>query len=66
MVINMSLNIVLPNSLSKLDRQIRALEAVIPKDTPKDRAIHEEALKKLKEHRKFLFENKINPLQRVQ
>ncbi|WP_172638596.1 hypothetical protein [Clostridium pasteurianum] len=55
----MALNVVLPGSLNKTERQIRALEAVIPKDTAKDKAIHQEALKKLKEHRKFLLESEV-------
>lgn len=55
----MSLSIVLPSNLNKVERQIRALEAVIPKDTFKDKVIHEEALRKLKEHRKMLLKGEV-------
>jgi hypothetical protein len=68
----MPLTVILLNNLAKVDRQIKALKAIIPKDTPRDRVFHELALRKLEAHREYLLlkydyqENKINPLQRVQ
>lgn len=51
----MPIRIILGNDLKRIDRQIKALEYVIPKDTGKDRSIHKSTLRILKEHRKVLI-----------
>jgi hypothetical protein len=51
----MSLTIILPKSLNKVERQIKALKAVIPKDNLKDKVIHEMALRKLEAHKESLL-----------
>jgi hypothetical protein len=51
----MSLKVIITGDIVKLDRQIKALESIIPKDTLKDKAIHVQALKDLKEHREKLL-----------
>lgn len=40
-----------PDNLKKVNRAIKALQAVIPKDNPKDKAIHQMALNKLLKQR---------------
>ena len=45
----MSLKIEIPKDINKLNKQINALESIIPKDTPKDKEIHKMALKTLNE-----------------
>jgi hypothetical protein len=47
-----------PDDLEKIDRQIKAIKAIkaiLPKDNPKDRAIHEMVLDKLIEQRDKLL-----------
>ncbi|MBV4417066.1 hypothetical protein [Clostridium tyrobutyricum] len=44
-----------PDDLKKINRSIKAIKAVLPKDNPKDRAIHEMALNKLLEQRDKLL-----------
>lgn len=44
-----------PNDLKKIDRAIKALRAIIPKDNAKDKVIHEDALFKLLEQRDKLL-----------
>lgn len=44
-----------PDSIQKIDRTIKALRAIIPKDNAKDKAIHEDALSKLLEQRDKLL-----------
>ncbi|ERI92128.1 hypothetical protein HMPREF1982_02669 [Clostridiales bacterium oral taxon 876 str. F0540] len=51
----MSLNVITTDSIEKLDKQIKALESLIPKDNDKDRDIHTKVLKELKTHRKILL-----------
>lgn len=51
----MSTSVILPSNLEKVNRQIKALEAIIPKDTSKDAVIHRNALIKLQKHRKKLL-----------
>lgn len=45
-----------PDNIQKIDRGIKALRAIIPKDNAKDKAIHEDALSKLLEQRKNLLD----------
>jgi hypothetical protein len=51
----MSLKVIITGDIVKLERQIKALESIIPKDTLKDREIHVKALEDLKEHREKLL-----------
>lgn len=44
------------DNIQKIDRAIKDLRAIIPKDNAKDRAIHEDALSKLLEQRKNLLD----------
>lgn len=44
-----------PNDLKKIDRAIKALKLIIPKDNTKDKVIHEDALFKLLEQRDKLL-----------
>ncbi|MFL0197630.1 hypothetical protein ACJDU8_18965 [Clostridium sp. WILCCON 0269] len=44
-----------PNDLKKIERSIKALRAIIPKDNAKDKAIHEMALAKVLEQRNILL-----------
>jgi hypothetical protein len=44
-----------PDDLKKIDRQIKAIKAVIPKDNTKDKAIHQMALNKLLKQRDRLL-----------
>jgi len=44
-----------PDDLKKINRQIKALQAVISKDAPKDKIIHQMALNKLIEQRNRLL-----------
>lgn len=44
-----------PDDLKKIDRQIKAIKAVITKDNPKDKIIHQMALDKLIEQRNKLL-----------
>jgi len=48
------LNIICPANLDATNRQIQALQAIMPYDNDKDREIHEAALKKLEAHRERL------------
>ncbi|WP_190972195.1 hypothetical protein [Clostridium sp. HV4-5-A1G] len=43
------------DDLKKIDRQIKAIKAVIPRENPKDKAIHQMALNKLIEQRNKLL-----------
>lgn len=45
-----------PDNIQKIDRGIKALRAIIPKDNAKDKAIHENALSKLLDQRKNLLD----------
>lgn len=45
----------LTNDITKLDRQIKALKAILYKDSKKDKAIHKQALRELQEHRDKLL-----------
>ncbi|WP_198039536.1 hypothetical protein [Clostridium kluyveri] len=45
-----------PNDLRKLDRAIKALKTIIPKDSPKDKAIHQKALTELLKQKKNLLD----------
>lgn len=45
---DMSIKIVPPNDIQKINKQIRALKSMIPLDTYKDKQIHMEALKEYK------------------
>ena len=58
----MPIKVILSNDIAKLDKQIKALKAVISKDNPKDKAIHKQALKEIQEHRKKLlnWEGEVN------
>ncbi|MBV4441516.1 hypothetical protein [Clostridium tyrobutyricum] len=49
------LEFIQPDNIVKVNRSIKALKAVLPKDNPKDRAIHEMALNKLIEQRDKLL-----------
>lgn len=49
------IKIQLPNDIVRMDKQIKALKSIIPKDTPKDRKMHEAVLRNLREHRKRLL-----------
>jgi hypothetical protein len=40
-----------PDDLKKIDRQIKAIKAILPRDNPKDKTIHQKALNKLLEQR---------------
>lgn len=51
----MGLNVIPTNDITKLDRQIKALRAIIRVDSPKDRVIHEKALRELEVHRDKLL-----------
>jgi hypothetical protein len=51
----MLLNVIPTNDITKLDRQIKALKSIIPKDNLKDKAIHEKALRELQAHRDKLL-----------
>ncbi|MCH3965469.1 MAG: hypothetical protein LKE46_14590 [Clostridium sp.] len=44
-----------PDDLKKVNRSIKALKAVLPKDNPKDKAIHRMALDKLLKQRNRLL-----------
>lgn len=44
-----------PDNIVKVNRSIKALKAVLPKDNPKDRVIHQMALAKLIEQKKRLL-----------
>lgn len=44
-----------PDDLKKIDRQIKAIKAVIPRENPKDKAIHQMALDKLLKQRDRLL-----------
>jgi len=48
------LNIICPANLEATEKQIQALQAIMPYDNDKDREIHETALKKLRSHRERL------------
>lgn len=48
------LNIICPSNLEATERQIQALQAIIPLDNAKDREIHGKALKKLRTHKERL------------
>lgn len=49
------LNIICPSNFESTERQIQALQAIIPLDNEKDREIHETALKKLRAHKERLM-----------
>ena len=55
----MSIKVIPTDDLAKLERQIKALESVIPKDTLKDKSIHEKALEDLKAHREKLLKKEV-------
>lgn len=44
-----------PDDLKKINRSIKALKSVIPRDNPKDKAIHQMALNKLLEQKNRLL-----------
>lgn len=48
------LNIICPSNLESTERQIQALQAIMPLDNEKDREIHGTALKQLLAHRERL------------
>lgn len=52
----MTLKVILENDLNKINRQIKALESIIPLDNKKDKQIHMHTLISLKVHRKMLEE----------
>lgn len=55
----MGLNVIPTNDITKLDRQIKALRAIIRVDSPKDRVIHEKALRELEVHRDKLLKGEL-------
>jgi hypothetical protein len=44
-VVTMSLKVITTDDITKINKQIKALESIIPKDNDKDRIIHIEALR---------------------
>ncbi|MCC9294384.1 hypothetical protein LN736_05780 [Clostridium sp. WLY-B-L2] len=44
-----------PDDLKKIDMQIKAINAILPRDNPKDKAIHQMALDKLLKQRDRLL-----------
>lgn len=52
---SMVLKVIPPNGVEKIDRQIKALKSIIPKDSLKDKAIHEKAVWELEKHREKLL-----------
>ncbi|AGK95177.1 hypothetical protein [Clostridium pasteurianum] len=55
----MPIKVIPTDDLVKLNKQIKALESIIPKDTPKDKGIHQEALEVLLKHREKLLKGEI-------
>jgi hypothetical protein len=56
----MSLKVIPTDDIAKLERQIKALESIIPKETnPKDKSIHVQTLKDLKAHREKILKKEV-------
>lgn len=51
----MGLKIVPPNSLEKVEKQIKALKSILKYDNPKDKAIHENAISDLEKQKDKLL-----------
>lgn len=49
------LNIICPANLEATEKQIQALQAIMPLDNEKDKGIHEATLKKLRAHKERLM-----------
>lgn len=51
----MPIKIITTDDITKLDRQIKALKAIIHRDNPKDKDIHQRAILELENHRDKLL-----------
>lgn len=51
----MTLKVIPPNSVERIDRQLKALKAILNRDNPRDKIIHEKAIAELEKQREKLL-----------
>lgn len=54
-VLTVALKVIPVDDITKLDKQIKALKAILPRDNEKDREIHSRAIEALEKHREKLL-----------